>query len=59
MEYEKFKISVITDDPSDNSDLDEFGCEVVVVQKSFKTSAIKKGRALQYALLHRRSHEEN
>ena len=59
VEYEKFKISVITDDPSDNSDLDEFGCEVVVVPKSFKTSAIKKGRALQYALLHRRSHEEN
>jgi egghead protein (zeste-white 4 protein) len=59
VEYEKFKISVITDDPADNSDLDEFGCEVVVVPKSFKTSAIKKGRALQYALLYRRSREEN
>jgi beta-1,4-mannosyltransferase len=59
VEYNKFKISVITDDPTDNSELDGHGCEVVLVPKSFKTSAIKKGRALQYALLHRRSQDEN
>ena len=27
-DYDKFKISVITDDPADNLELDEFGCEV-------------------------------
>jgi len=59
VEYNRFKISVITDDPTDNSELDGYGCEVVLVPKSFKTSAIKKGRALQYALLHRRSQDEN
>lgn len=58
-DYDKFKISVITDDPADNLELDEFGCEVVVVPKSFRTSAIKKGRALQYALEHRKSQAEN
>lgn len=59
VEYNRFKISVITDDPTDNSILDGYGCEVVLVPKSFKTSAIKKGRALQYALLHRKSQDEN
>ena len=59
VDYDKFKISVITDDPADNLELREFGCEVVTVPKPFKTSAIKKGRALQYALLHRKSHDEN
>lgn len=59
VEYNRFKISVITEDPTDNSELDGYGCEVVLVPKSFKTSAIKKGRALQYALLHRKSQDEN
>jgi beta-1,4-mannosyltransferase len=59
IEYDKFKISIITDDPTDNLELDEFDCEVVVVPKSFKTSAIKKGRALQYALFYRKSKKEN
>jgi beta-1,4-mannosyltransferase len=59
VEYHRFKISIITDDPTDNSELDGYGCEVVFVPKSFKTSAIKKGRALQYALLHRKSRDEN
>ncbi len=59
VEYNKFKISVVTEDPSDQIELREFGCEVVVVPKSFKASAIKKGRALQYALLYRRSRDEN
>jgi beta-1,4-mannosyltransferase len=59
VEYDKFKISVISDDPADNLELNEFGCEVAVVPKSFKTSAIKKGRALQYALHYRKSRNEN
>lgn len=59
VEYDKFKISVVSDDPADNLELNEFGCEVVVVPKSFKTSAIKKGRALQYALHYRKSRNEN
>ena len=59
VEYNKFKISVVTEDPTDQIELREFDCEVVVVPKSFKASAIKKGRALQYALLYRRSRDEN
>jgi beta-1,4-mannosyltransferase len=59
VEYDKFKISVITDDLADNLELDEFGCEVVVIPKSYRTAAIKKGRALQYAIHYRKSGNEN
>jgi beta-1,4-mannosyltransferase len=59
IDYDKFAISVITDDPADESELAEFKCEVVVVPESFKTFAIKKGRALQYAMLHRKTRGEN
>jgi egghead protein (zeste-white 4 protein) len=59
VEYDNYKISVITDDESDILSLAEFACEVVVIPKSFKTFAIKKGRALQYAIVNRRSRGEN
>ena len=44
--YSKYRISVVTDDNRDIEKLSDRKCEVIVVDKSFKTSAIKKGRAL-------------
>ncbi|AIF85131.1 glycosyl transferase [Candidatus Nitrososphaera evergladensis SR1] len=53
-EYRNFHISIVTDDPDDIRTLEGVNCEVVVVNKNFKTNAIRKGRALQYAVEHRR-----
>jgi cellulose synthase/poly-beta-1,6-N-acetylglucosamine synthase-like glycosyltransferase len=52
--FYNYRISVITDDPGDVRTLKNEKCEVVVVDKDFRTNAIKKGRALQYAVEHRR-----
>jgi len=52
--FYNYQISVITDDPHDAKTLKDEKCEVVVVDKKFHTNAIKKGRALQYAVEHRR-----
>jgi cellulose synthase/poly-beta-1,6-N-acetylglucosamine synthase-like glycosyltransferase len=52
--YYDFHVSVVTDDPADVHTLQDQDCEVVVVDKNFHTNAIKKGRALQYAVEHRR-----
>jgi beta-1,4-mannosyltransferase len=49
-----YQISVVTDDPDDVGNLKNEKCEVVVVDKGFSTNAIKKGRALQYAVEYRR-----
>jgi cellulose synthase/poly-beta-1,6-N-acetylglucosamine synthase-like glycosyltransferase len=58
--YKNYQISVITDDPNDIRTLVDIPkCKVVVVDKNFRTSAIKKGKALQYAVEHRRSRGEN
>ena len=57
--YSEYRISVITDDPQDFKTLAYSNAEVVLVDKSFKSSAIKKGRALQYAVEHRRKTGEN
>ncbi|MEO9362766.1 MAG: glycosyltransferase family 2 protein [Nitrososphaera sp.] len=54
IEYRNYHISIVTDDPDDVRTLKGVNCEVVVVNKSFKTNAIRKGRALQYAVEHRR-----
>lgn len=54
-----YHISIITDDPEDKRTLKSYPCEIVVVEKYFKTNAIKKGRALQYAVEHRRLHKQN
>ncbi|MDP8888495.1 MAG: glycosyltransferase family 2 protein [Thermoproteota archaeon] len=51
--YCNYQISVVTDDPQDRWTLKNEKCEVVVVEKSYHTNAIKKGRALQYAVEHR------
>jgi hypothetical protein len=59
IDYHNFKISVVTDDFDDIKTLKDTACEVVVVNPSFKTDAIRKGRALQYAVEHRRRTGEN
>jgi len=57
--YYNYQISVVTDDPEDARTLKGTKCEVVVVDKSFQTDAIRKGRALQYAVEHRRMTKKN
>jgi egghead protein (zeste-white 4 protein) len=52
--FYNYQISVVTDDAQDIWTLKNEKCEVVVVEKNYHTSAIKKGRALQYAVEHRR-----
>lgn len=53
--FYNYQISVVTDDPNDTRTLKGSSkCGVVVVDKEFRTNAIKKGRALQYAVEHRR-----
>src|ERR671918_888687 len=57
--YRNYQISIITDDPKDRATLNGINCEVILVDKKFTSSAIKKGRALQYAVEHRRKSGKN
>jgi len=58
--YRNFVISVVAEDLADIDTLrDEVKSEVIVVDKKFSTHAIKKARALQYAVEHRRSLARN
>jgi hypothetical protein len=57
--YNNYQISIITDDPKDRITLNGTKCEVIIVDKKFKAFAIKKGRALQYAVEHRRKTGKN
>jgi beta-1,4-mannosyltransferase len=57
--FYSYQICVVTDDPHDPWTLRKERCEVVVVEKSYNTHAIKKGRALQYAVDHRRRMRKN
>ena len=57
IKYVKYKISIVTDDLHDVDSLHGENCDVIVVNRKFTTNAIKKGRALQYAVNSRR--EEN
>lgn len=57
--YKDYEIAIATDDPADRDTLKKHDCEIVLVDKSFKSSAIKKGRALQYAVEHRRKNRKN
>jgi len=54
-----YQICVVTDDPRDRGTLKEEKCEVIVVGKNYHTYAIKKGRALQYAVEQRRRTRQN
>jgi egghead protein (zeste-white 4 protein) len=57
--FNNYSISVVTDDLDDIRTLQDLKCEVVAVDKDFRTDAIRKGRALQYAVEHRRLTGEN
>jgi beta-1,4-mannosyltransferase len=59
VDYDDYEIAIATDDPADRETLRKHDCEVVLVDKAFKTSAIKKGRALQFAVEHRRRSRKN
>jgi egghead protein (zeste-white 4 protein) len=52
--FDNYQITVVTDDPQDRWTLHNEKCELVVVEKNYQTNAIKKGRALQFAVEHRR-----
>jgi egghead protein (zeste-white 4 protein) len=52
--FHNYQISVVTDDPHDRWTLKSEKCELVVVEANYQTNAIKKGRALQYAVEYRR-----
>jgi cellulose synthase/poly-beta-1,6-N-acetylglucosamine synthase-like glycosyltransferase len=54
VDFHNYQVSVVTDDPEDTRTLWGSKCEVVVVDKRFSTNAIRKGKALQYAVEHRR-----
>ena len=57
--FYNYQIAVVTDDPQDRWTLRGERCEVVVVEKSYHTNAIKKGRALQFAVEYRRQMGKN
>src|ERR687896_780046 len=57
--YDSYEISVVTDDEKDKDTLSNYKCEVIVVEKEYSTNAIKKGRALQYAVEFRRKCAKN
>lgn len=57
--FDNYSISVVTDDREDILTLRDLKCEVVVVDRDFRTNAIRKGRALQYAVEHRRRTGQN
>ena len=54
VKFSNYHISVVTDDADDEKTLQDHPCEVVTVPPAFQTNAIKKGRALQYSVEHRR-----
>ena len=61
IKYYDYLISIVSDDSQDITTLSSINdnCEVIVVDKKFVTYAIKKGRALQYAVEYRRKLGKN
>ncbi len=59
VKLKNYVISVVTDDPREVQALRNDICEVIVVDKDFHANAIKKARALQYAVEHRRVTAKN
>lgn len=59
IDFDNYLISIVTDDENDIYTIKDQKCEVVVVTKDFATYAVKKGRALQYAVEHRRKKNQN
>ncbi|MDQ6723907.1 MAG: hypothetical protein M3Z01_06555, partial [Thermoproteota archaeon] len=59
IEYYKYEISVVTEDYNDIDTLNSSLCKVICVSKKFKPNAIKKARALQYAVEYRRKNDQH
>ena len=59
IKYYKYEISVVTEDYNDTNTLDSALCKVICVSKKFKPNAIKKARALQYAVEYRRKNNQH
>ena len=57
--FYNYQITVVTDDPQDRWTLRRERCEVVVVEKSYHTDEIKKGRDLQFEVDSRRQMGKN
>lgn len=58
--YKNYKISIVTEDENDRTNFNQLkNSEIIVVKRSYKTNAIKKARALQYAVDYRRNKGEN
>jgi hypothetical protein len=53
--YSRYEIIIVTEDVNDEKTLRALPCEVLCVDQSFSPNAIKKARALQFAILHRRN----
>jgi egghead protein (zeste-white 4 protein) len=59
IKYYKYEISIVTEDYNDINTLNSSLCRVICVSKKFNTNAIKKGRALQYAVEYRRKQNQH
>jgi beta-1,4-mannosyltransferase len=58
--YCDYRISIVTEDDKDKEKFKEIkNCEIIKVDKEYKTNAIKKSRALQFAVEYRRKKGEH
>jgi egghead protein (zeste-white 4 protein) len=57
--YYKFDVVVVTEDNRDNKTLESYLCKVICVSRKYSPNAIKKARALQYAVEYRRKNGQN
>ena len=58
--YSNYKISIVTEDENDKQKFHHLkNCEIVTVDKKYNTNAIKKSRALQFAVEYRRKTGED
>ncbi len=59
IKYYKYDVVVVTEDSRDNKTLASYLCKVICVSKKYAPNAIKKARALQYAVEYRRKNGQN
>lgn len=59
VKYDKYEIQIVTDDIDDSNTLKKYPCIVLCVDKNFKSNAIKKGRALQFAVEYRKKRDQH
>jgi hypothetical protein len=59
IKYHKYEILVVTEDYNDIDTLNSSSCKVICVSKKFRPNAIKKARALQFAVDYRRKNNKH